>query len=72
MTTGHQASAHAEPTDCAVALHIDLWRFDAVFIEARLERRQIEAVILGAESLFQGQRSQSRRNSRRHARRTRT
>jgi len=27
VATEHQASAHAQATDCAVALHIDLWRF---------------------------------------------
>jgi hypothetical protein len=31
VATEHQASAHAEAADGAVALHIDLWRFDVVF-----------------------------------------
>jgi len=54
--TEHQASAHAEAIDGAVALHIDLRRFDVVFLQASLERRQIEAAVIGAKSLFRGQR----------------
>jgi hypothetical protein len=34
--TKHQASAHAEATDCAVALHINVWRFNVVFLQASL------------------------------------
>ena len=41
MATEHQASAHAEATDGAVALHINLRRFDVVFFQASLERRQV-------------------------------
>jgi hypothetical protein len=48
--TKHQTGAHAKTTDCAVALHIDLWRFDVDFLQASLERRQIESTVLGAES----------------------
>ena len=36
MVTEHQASAHAEATDGAVVFHIDLWRFDVVFLQASL------------------------------------
>jgi len=53
MAAEHQASAHVEATDGAVALHIDLWRFDVVFRQASLERPQIEAAVLGAKSVLQ-------------------
>jgi hypothetical protein len=36
-----QASVHAEATDGGVALHIDLWRFNVVFLQASVERRQV-------------------------------
>lgn len=52
MATEHQARAHAEATNRPVARHIGLWRFDAVFLQASLERRQIEATVLGAESIL--------------------
>jgi hypothetical protein len=41
LSPEHQASAHAEATDVAVALHINLRRFDVVFFQASLERRQV-------------------------------
>ena len=50
---GALSQPYAETTDGAVALHIDFRRFDIVFLQARFERRQIEAAVLGAESFFQ-------------------
>ncbi len=34
-----------------VALHIDLWRFDVVFLQACFESRHIEASVLGPDSV---------------------
>jgi hypothetical protein len=53
LSPEHQASAHAETTDGAVALHINLWRFNVVFLQASLERRQLEAAVLSAKSFPQ-------------------
>jgi hypothetical protein len=48
LSPEHQASAHVEATDGAVALHNGLWRFDILFLQASFKRRQIEAAVLGA------------------------
>jgi hypothetical protein len=52
VASEHQASADAKSTDCAVALRIDLWRFDVVFLQASFKRRQIETAVFSAESIL--------------------
>lgn len=52
VTPQHQACTHPKSTDCGMTIHIDLWRFDFVFLQARLERGQIETAVVGAKSVL--------------------
>jgi hypothetical protein len=53
VATERQTGAHPESTNGAVALHIDVGRSQVVFLQARLERRQIKGAVVGAKRVLQ-------------------
>jgi AbiJ N-terminal domain 5 len=59
VTAKHQARAHPESSTPPVLVLVDLRRLDAVFLQASLEHRPIEAVVPGPEGILITRRPQT-------------